>query len=48
MAVDNVGNQSDVVEVKLTVDLTPPTSTIQKSTEAPKVEIQTPAATPAK
>ncbi|MGV3665123.1 MAG: multi-beta-barrel domain surface protein OmpL47 [Leptospira bouyouniensis] len=38
MAVDNVGNQSDVVEVKLTVDLTPPTSTIQKSTEEPKVE----------
>ncbi|XDD53512.1 hypothetical protein AB3N62_13640 [Leptospira sp. WS4.C2] len=49
MAVDNVGNQSDVVEVKLTVDLTPPTSTIQKSTEAPKVETPAPAATtPAK
>lgn len=46
MAVDNVGNQSDIVEVKLSVDLTPPTSTIQKSAEAPKVE--TPATTPAK
>ncbi|TGL39851.1 multi-beta-barrel domain surface protein OmpL47 [Leptospira perdikensis] len=49
MAVDNVGNQSDVVEVKLTVDLTPPTSTIQKSAEAPKTETPAPAATtPAK
>ncbi|EMY70954.1 multi-beta-barrel domain surface protein OmpL47 [Leptospira vanthielii] len=45
MAVDNVGNQSDVVEVKLSVDLTPPTSTIQKSAEEPKVETPAPAAT---
>ncbi|MDF3818969.1 hypothetical protein P3G55_03600 [Leptospira sp. 96542] len=44
MSVDNVGNQSDEVEVKFSVDLTPPTSTIQKTTgeetktEAPAAE----------
>jgi hypothetical protein len=31
IAVDNVGNQSEVVELKFNVDLTPPSSMIQKS-----------------
>jgi hypothetical protein len=31
IAIDNVGNQSDIVELKFNVDLTPPSSVIQKS-----------------
>lgn len=38
LAIDNVGNQSAEVEVKFSVDNTPPSSTIQKTTGEEKVE----------
>ncbi|MCZ8156515.1 MAG: hypothetical protein O9264_10380 [Leptospira sp.] len=54
IAIDNVGNQSDVAELKFNVDLTPPNSSIQKSdkvepakTEAPATTTEAPASTPA-
>ncbi len=48
IAIDNVGNQSAVVELKFSVDLTPPSSVIQKSgKEEAKVESTTPTTTPA-
>ncbi len=46
IAIDNVGNQSEVVEVKFNVDLTPPSSMIQKSDKMPE-PAKTPAAPPA-
>jgi len=44
IAVDNVGNQSDVVELKFNVDLTPPSSVIQKSDKAAEPTKTEPAA----
>lgn len=51
LAIDNVGNQSAEVEIKFSVDLTPPSSTIQKAGEETKTEAPAPATsttTPAK
>ncbi|GBF50780.1 hypothetical protein LPTSP4_23070 [Leptospira ryugenii] len=38
IAIDNVGNQSEIVELKFNVDLTPPSSIIQKADGAKVVE----------